>query len=136
MSAPDENSLYEKSRIRLAENGSVEPLVRTQSSGLKVQQTLFHAGGDRLLANHRLGEEVFEPPGIVVRVGSLAEMEQLASAFEGQLTIMLHRDVADSKEARGLLPADSPAGTAEGLSARRRSSVHAKFFCILFVFCN
>jgi NADP-dependent aldehyde dehydrogenase len=51
-----------------------------------------------------LGEEVFGPLGLIVRVRDMAQMADLARGFEGQLTATLHMDAADLPAAQELLP--------------------------------
>lgn len=51
-----------------------------------------------------LGEEVFGPLGLVVRMRDLSEMKRLARGFEGQLTATMHLDDGDIEAARRLLP--------------------------------
>ena len=65
---------------------------------------LFEVSGDDWLANHALGEEVFGPLGLIVRVRDFAQMQAIASQLEGQLTCTLHVDPADYLQARSLLP--------------------------------
>ncbi|PTM93409.1 aldehyde dehydrogenase (NADP(+)) [Mycoplana dimorpha] len=95
---------YHDGRARLAERNTVKPLLTTDSNGRDASPNLFEATGERFLADHALGEEVFGPLGLVVRVGSLDEMEQLARGFEGQLTATIHMDAADLDAARRLRP--------------------------------
>jgi alpha-ketoglutaric semialdehyde dehydrogenase len=65
---------------------------------------LFVTSGKQWLGNAELGEEVFGPAGLVVKVADFAEMLTVASALEGQLTCTLHMDAADTAQARQLLP--------------------------------
>ena len=65
---------------------------------------LFRVTAKDWLANHALSEEVFGPLGLVVRVGSVGEMEQLARNFEGQLTATIHMDEGDLDDAKRLRP--------------------------------
>lgn len=95
---------YHDGRARLAERNTVKPLLTTDSNGRDASPNLFETTGERFLADHALGEEVFGPLGLVVRVGSLDEMEQLARGFEGQLTATIHMDAADLDAARRLRP--------------------------------
>jgi NADP-dependent aldehyde dehydrogenase len=65
---------------------------------------LFEVSGDAWLANHALGEEVFGPLGLVVRVRDFDQMQVMARSLDGQLTCTLHMDGADIDQARALLP--------------------------------
>ena len=48
--------------------------------------------------------EVFGPLGLIVRVGGLQEMQSVANAFEGQLTMTLQMDETDAEAAATLVP--------------------------------
>jgi NADP-dependent aldehyde dehydrogenase len=95
---------YHDGQARFESRNTVKPLLTTESSGRSVSPNLFETTGDQFLADHALGEEVFGPLGLVVRVGSTSEMEQLARGFEGQLTTTIHMDATDLETARRLRP--------------------------------
>jgi NADP-dependent aldehyde dehydrogenase len=65
---------------------------------------LYETTGDAWLADHALGEEVFGPLGLIVRVRDAAQMLALATALQGQLTVTLHMDDGDMPVARSLMP--------------------------------
>ena len=65
---------------------------------------LFETDGTTWLENEELGEEVFGPLGLVVRVADMDQMKQVASSLRGQLTCTLHMDDGDAGAARALLP--------------------------------
>jgi len=65
---------------------------------------LFSTTGQAWLANEELGEEVFGPLGLIVRVKDHAEMLQIAQSLKGQLTCTLHMDGADTGLAQDLMP--------------------------------
>jgi alpha-ketoglutaric semialdehyde dehydrogenase len=95
---------YRDGQQRFASRSGVKPLLVTEQSGRTATPNLFETTGAAFLADHLLGEEVFGPLGLVVRVGSLEEMESLARSFAGQLTATLHMDGDDIAAARRLLP--------------------------------
>ncbi len=95
---------YHDGQARFESRNAVKPLLTTESPGRSVSPNLFETTGDQFLADHALGEEVFGPLGLVVRVGSTGEMEQLARGFQGQLTTTIHMDTADLETARRLRP--------------------------------
>jgi NADP-dependent aldehyde dehydrogenase len=95
---------YQDGQARFATRNTVKPLVVTESAGRAASPNLFETTGEKFLSDHALGEEVFGPLGLVVRVGSVDEMEHLARGFEGQLTMTIHMDTADLQAARQLLP--------------------------------
>jgi alpha-ketoglutaric semialdehyde dehydrogenase len=47
---------------------------------------------------------VFGPLGLIVRARHAAEMREIASSLQGQLTCSLHLDEADTELARSLMP--------------------------------
>lgn len=95
---------YHDGRDRFVASRGVRSLLVTDSSGRTASPNLFEVTAEGFLAQHGLAEEVFGPLGLVVRVGSLDQMRDLALAFQGQLTATLHMDDADLAPARTLLP--------------------------------
>jgi len=95
---------YRNGKARFANRNTVKPLLTTESTGRNALPNLFEISGEALLADHAMAEEVFGPLGLVVRVGSIDAMEQLARKFEGQLTATIHMDEKDLEGARRLLP--------------------------------
>ncbi|MFT4000435.1 MAG: aldehyde dehydrogenase (NADP(+)) [Rhizobium sp.] len=95
---------YRDGQQRLASRDGIKPLLLTEQSGRSATPNLFETTAAAFLQDHLLGEEVFGPLGLVVRVGSLDEMESLARGFAGQLTATLHMDGDDIAAARRLLP--------------------------------
>lgn len=97
-------SAYHEGVERMRSSNAVVPVVATTSSGRNASPNLFETTGSTWLADHALGEEVFGPLGLVVRVGSTKEMVELAESFAGQLTATMHMDDDDLSLARDLLP--------------------------------
>jgi NADP-dependent aldehyde dehydrogenase len=95
---------YHDGQARFASRNTVKPLFTTQSAGRDALPNLFEISGEQFLADHALSEEVFGPLGLVVRVGSVDEMERLARNFEGQLTATIHMDAGDLEDAKRLRP--------------------------------
>lgn len=95
---------YRDGQERFQSRNSVKPLLTTESNERQASPNLFEISGDQFMADHALSEEVFGPLGLVVRVGSIAEMEKLARNFEGQLTATIHMDEGDLDEAKRLRP--------------------------------
>lgn len=95
---------YQDGQARFASRNTVKPLFTTESTGRNALPNLFEISGEQFLADHALSEEVFGPLGLVVRVGSVGEMEQLARNFEGQLTATIHMDEGDLDDAKRLRP--------------------------------
>ncbi|WP_322896058.1 MULTISPECIES: aldehyde dehydrogenase (NADP(+)) [unclassified Yoonia] len=95
---------YQAGQRRFADHPGVMALVTTTSEGRLAQPNLFQTSAARFLSDHDLGEEVFGPLGLIVRAGSVDEMDQLARGLSGQLTVTLHMDDADLPAAQRLLP--------------------------------
>jgi len=68
------------------------------------QAALYVTDAQRLLAAPELESEMFGPASVVVRARDFEEMLQIAEHVEGQLTVTLQIDPADSADARRLLP--------------------------------
>lgn len=95
---------YHDGQARFESRNTVKSLFSSESTGRTALPNLFEISGDQFLADHALSEEVFGPLGLVVRVGSLDEMEALARKFEGQLTTTIHMDADDLEDAKRLRP--------------------------------
>ncbi|PLS19856.1 aldehyde dehydrogenase (NADP(+)) [Neptunicoccus cionae] len=95
---------YKDGKARFVGRNAVRPLLTTESEGRNARPNLFETDADTYLQDHALGEEVFGPLGLVVRVDSTDEMQTLAKGFEGQLTATIHMDDGDADVARALLP--------------------------------
>ncbi|MCJ8149011.1 aldehyde dehydrogenase (NADP(+)) [Shinella sedimenti] len=95
---------YHDGQARFESRNTVKPLLTTESAGREALPNLFEISGEHFLADHALSEEVFGPLGLVVRVGSVDEMETLARKFEGQLTATIHMDAGDLEDAKRLRP--------------------------------
>ncbi len=89
---------------RIAGGTGVQELLTSTCDQRNATPYLFETTGETWLANHDLGEEVFGPLGLVVRVEDEAEMLAVARALVGQLTCTLHMDADDTGFARKLLP--------------------------------
>lgn len=95
---------YRSGRDQVAETEGVQELLTSTCSLRNATPYLFSTTGKAWLANEVLGEEVFGPLGLVVRVADFGEMMQVAKSLKGQLTCTLHMDDADVSDARTLLP--------------------------------
>lgn len=95
---------YKDGKARFEGRNAVKQVLRNDDEGRHASPNLFETDADSYLQDHGLGEEVFGPLGLVVRVADATEMETLAKGFEGQLTATLHMDKNDTASARRLLP--------------------------------
>ena len=65
--------------------------------------TLFETDVVTWIANHRLHDEIFGPASLVVRCGSDADLQRVASALEGTLTATVYGTADDLTKHRDLL---------------------------------
>ena len=89
---------------RVAASSGVRELIGTSCETREAAPYVFETTGDNWLANEELGEEVFGPLGIVVRVKDEAQLLEIAKNLEGQLTCTLQMDAGDMDLARKLMP--------------------------------
>ncbi|WP_278923951.1 MULTISPECIES: aldehyde dehydrogenase (NADP(+)) [Pseudophaeobacter] len=97
-------SAYRAGRDRLAASAGVQELLTSTCDQRNATPYLFATTGAEWLANHALGEEVFGPLGLIVRVADEAEMLKVAQSLEGQLTCTLHMDSGDTGLGQKLMP--------------------------------
>ncbi|MHA6344267.1 aldehyde dehydrogenase (NADP(+)) [Roseivivax sp. CAU 1761] len=95
---------YRDGQARFASRNAVRPVLTTDSDGREARPNLYETDAAAYLQDHGLGEEVFGPLGLVVRVEGADEMETLARGLDGQLTATLHMAEGDAETARRLLP--------------------------------
>ncbi len=95
---------YRAGRDQIAGTKGVQELLTSMCDQRNATPYLFATTGKEWLENEVLGEEVFGPLGLVVRVADLDEMHQIARHLQGQLTCTIHMDDADAADARALLP--------------------------------
>ncbi|RDW14746.1 aldehyde dehydrogenase (NADP(+)) [Paracoccus thiocyanatus] len=95
---------YRDGKDRFDGRNSVKPIYTTDSDGREASPNIYQTTGANYLQDHGLGEEVFGPLGLIVRVGSVDEMVALAKGFEGQLTATIHLEAGDLEDARKLRP--------------------------------
>jgi NADP-dependent aldehyde dehydrogenase len=95
---------YRSGARRLQQSDGVRDLLTTSCDLREATPYLFETTGKAWLANEVLGEEVFGPLGLVVKVADFNEMLTVARALQGQLTCTLQLDSADTAQAQALLP--------------------------------
>ncbi|HWL58656.1 MAG TPA: aldehyde dehydrogenase (NADP(+)) [Paracoccus sp. (in: a-proteobacteria)] len=95
---------YRDGKERFESRNSVTPVYATESAGREASPNLYETTAEAYLQDHALGEEVFGPLGLIVRVKSVDEMVTLAKGFEGQLTTTIHMDAGDLADAQKLRP--------------------------------
>ncbi|MBZ4691288.1 MAG: aldehyde dehydrogenase [Cereibacter sp.] len=95
---------YRDGKARFDGRNAVQPVLVRESENRTAAPNLYETDAASYLQDHALGEEVFGPLGLVVRVSGAEEMTALAQGFEGQLTATIHMDDGDIDLARRLLP--------------------------------
>ncbi|KAA9010609.1 aldehyde dehydrogenase (NADP(+)) [Histidinibacterium aquaticum] len=95
---------YRSGKERFGTRNAVREVLGTESEGRTASPNLYETDADAYLQDHALGEEVFGPFGLVVRVDGPEQMETLARGFEGQLTATLQMDEGDTETGRRLMP--------------------------------
>ncbi len=95
---------YRQGRDRVAAQTGVREVLTSVCDLRQATPYLFEVTGADWLGNHALGEEVFGPLGLIVRVKDASEMLAVAQALEGQLTCTLHLDDADTALGQSLMP--------------------------------
>ena len=94
---------YRAGAARMADAGA-KPVLERPEEGRRASPYLYQVTGAEWLANPHLGEEVFGPLALLIRVRDANEMLQIANALQGQLTCTLHLDAGDTAQAQTLLP--------------------------------
>lgn len=95
---------YRSGRDKIAATSGVQEVLTSTCDLRNATPYLFATTGAEWLANEALGEEVFGPLGLIVRVTDVNEMAAVAKSLQGQLTCTLHMDAGDADLARCLLP--------------------------------
>lgn len=95
---------YRQGRDRVSSATGVTELLTTACDMRNATPYLYETTGQAWLANEDLGEEVFGPLGLIVRVKDTHEMVTIAKSLKGQLTCTLHMDDEDTDAARALMP--------------------------------
>lgn len=85
-------------------SAGVQEVLTTSCDRRNATPYLFSTTGKAWLENEKLGEEVFGPLGLVVRVSDFDEMVAVAKSLHGQLTCTLHMDAGDADHGRKLVP--------------------------------
>ena len=95
---------YRQGRDRIAGTAGVQELLTSTCDLRNATPYLYATTGKEWLDNHALGEEVFGPLGLIVRVADFDEMLAMAKSLEGQLTCTLHMDDGDTAHGQALIP--------------------------------
>ncbi|MEN8831776.1 aldehyde dehydrogenase (NADP(+)) [Pacificibacter sp.] len=95
---------YRQGRDRIAGTVGVQEVLTSTCDLRNATPYLFATTGAEWLRNETLGEEVFGPLGLIVRVKDIDEMMDVAKSLQGQLTCTLHMDSDDVEIGQRLMP--------------------------------
>jgi len=95
---------FRAGRDRIAATAGVREVLTSVCDLRNATPYLFATTGREWLDNHVLGEEVFGPLGLIVRVTDADEMAAVAQSLQGQLTCTLHLDAGDTALGQRLMP--------------------------------
>jgi NADP-dependent aldehyde dehydrogenase len=97
---------YADGVAHLAANPAVQTVARgvADTAPNRCQPALFVTDADSFLADETLGHEVFGASSLVIRCRDLEAVRNLVAKMQGQLTVTLQMDDADTDAARRLLP--------------------------------
>ncbi|MBK5933767.1 NADP-dependent aldehyde dehydrogenase [Rhodovulum imhoffii] len=95
---------YRAGRDRVAAGSGVQAVLTSMCESRNATPYLYSVSGSDWLADDVLGEEVFGPLGLIVRVANAEEMIRVAQGLQGQLTCTLHLEEADMPLAGRLMP--------------------------------
>ena len=97
-------SAYRAGRDRIAGTKGVQEVLTSMCDLRNATPYLYATTGREWLDNEVLGEEVFGPLGLIVRVSDVDEMIAIAKSLHGQLTCTLHMDDGDTALGQKLMP--------------------------------
>ncbi|MDQ0314310.1 aldehyde dehydrogenase (NADP(+)) [Amorphus orientalis] len=95
---------YRTGRDKLSGVNTLREKLRSNADGRAAAPDFYVTDGQTFLANPELGEEVFGPFGLLVRVTGVDQMVEIAGQMDGQLTCTLHMDAGDHGAAGQLMP--------------------------------
>jgi len=95
---------YRRGKAQMDARNAAQAVLSTSCEGRTATPNLYETDAASYLADADLGEEVFGPLGLVVRVEDNVDMLTLAGGLRGQLTVTLQMDDGDTALARRLMP--------------------------------
>jgi len=95
---------YRTGRDRVKASAGVREVLTSMCDKRSATPYLYETDGETWLSNEELGEEVFGPLGLVVRVRDLDQMDKVARSLKGQLTCTIHMEQSDTEAAGRLMP--------------------------------
>ncbi|MDY8110245.1 aldehyde dehydrogenase (NADP(+)) [Fulvimarina sp. 2208YS6-2-32] len=95
---------YRKGAERVSGTSGVTALTGKADDSRHASPYIFETTGEVFEKDESLGEEVFGPLGIVVRVENAEAMQRIARKLHGQLTVTLQMDEGDAEAVKPLIP--------------------------------
>ncbi len=95
---------YRRGQATISAQPGVERVLSTSCEGRAATPFLYQTDAEAWIGNSELAEEVFGPLGLIVTVKNIEQMQEVARALVGQLTVTLHMDEGDAPAAQALLP--------------------------------
>jgi len=106
MLTPGIFAAYQSGVDRLAGHPKVKTVTQGQlaSGANQGRASLFETDAQSFVGDEHLNEEVFGASALLVRCRDVHDMRELLENLEGQLTVSIHMDEADSEDVRVLVP--------------------------------
>lgn len=98
------SATFQQGKTRFDNHDAVRNVLENANEGRTVSPNLYETDAKTYQQTHALGEEVFGPLGLVIRVDDTNQMLELAQGFEGQLTMTLQMEDGDTAIAQKLVP--------------------------------
>ena len=96
---------FRRGTAKMESKSSVDVVGRgIGGTALEGQAVLFSTTGSALLEDTELQDEIFGAASLIVRCSDQAELARVLDTLEGQLTVALHIDDADTSIAHALIP--------------------------------
>jgi NADP-dependent aldehyde dehydrogenase len=92
------NNLHNAAGVTLVAEG------REAEGSFQARPAFFRTDSSTFLANPALEDENFGPSALLIVCKDAADLQKVASKFDGQLTVTLHYDEGDQAMAQALLP--------------------------------
>lgn len=95
---------YREGQQRMSGTKGIRSVLNTICTHRQATPCLYETDGKTWLADDSLGQEVFGPLGLIVKVSDFAQMIEVAKRLDGQLTCTLHATEGDADYGRALMP--------------------------------
>ena len=95
---------YQSGKSKFENNSAARPVLTNTDGPRTASPNVYETEATSFLRDTSMHTEVFGPFGLIVRVSGAKEMQSVANAFEGQLTMTLQMDEMDTEAASILVP--------------------------------